>query len=92
MNQLCYVVLMLLMCFFSMIAVIVVVTGFIRRVSNENTVYYICVLHMNFEHSQLLQLQCKLKQEIFKNFQAATVKNNFNLPLPPSLDSTYKHP
>ena len=34
----------------------------------------------------------KKKQEIFKNFQATTVTNRFNLPLPPSLDSTYKHP
>ena len=32
------------------------------------------------------------QQEIFKNFQATTVTNRFNLPLPPSLDSTYKHP
>ena len=32
------------------------------------------------------------KQEIFKNFQATTVTNRFNPPLPPSLDSTYKHP
>ena len=34
----------------------------------------------------------KKKQEIFKNFQATTVTNRFNPPLPPSLDSTYKHP
>ena len=32
------------------------------------------------------------KQEIFKHFQATTVTNCFNLSLPPSLDSTYKHP
>ena len=32
------------------------------------------------------------KQEIFKNFQATTVTNRFNPHLPPSLDSTYKHP
>ena len=32
------------------------------------------------------------EQEIFKNFQAATIKNRFNPLLPPSLDSTYKHP
>ena len=32
------------------------------------------------------------KQEIFKNFQATTVTNRFNPPLPPSMDSTYKHP
>ena len=31
-------------------------------------------------------------QEIFKNFQAIMVTNRFNLPLPSSLDSTYKHP
>ena len=36
--------------------------------------------------------QNERKQEIFKNFQATTVTNRFNLPLPPSLDSTYKHP
>ena len=34
----------------------------------------------------------KKKQEIFKSFQATTVTNRFNLSLPPSLDSTYKHP
>ena len=34
----------------------------------------------------------KVQQEIFKNFQATTVTNRFNPPLPPSLDSTYKHP
>ena len=32
------------------------------------------------------------KQEILKNVQATTVTNRFNPPLPPSLDSTYKHP
>ena len=31
------------------------------------------------------------KQEIFQNFQATTATNRFNPPLPPSLDSTYKH-
>ena len=31
------------------------------------------------------------EQEIFKNFEAATVTNHVNPPLPPSLDSTYKH-
>ena len=32
------------------------------------------------------------EQEISKNFQATTVTNRFNPSLPPSLDSTYKHP
>ena len=32
------------------------------------------------------------EQEILKNFQATTVTNRFNPPLPPSLDSPYKHP
>ena len=41
---------------------------------------------------QQLTDKTKKNQEIFKNFQATTVKNRFNLPLPPSLDSTYKHP
>ena len=42
--------------------------------------------------SQQLTDKTKKKQEIFKNFQATTVTNRFNPPLPPSLDSTYKHP
>ena len=41
---------------------------------------------------QQLTDKTKKKKEIFKNFQATTVTNRFNLPLPPSLDSTYKHP
>ena len=41
---------------------------------------------------QQLTDKTKKKQEIFKNFQATTVTNRFNLPLSPSLESTYKHP